>query len=382
MTDTRQFATRLLLTATVLAAAALAAAALGAPPVAAAPAALSLTETWNAGAGVTLDDAPCGVARSSPVEFDDNGTAAVEVGDRQGDLYGLDLQSGAVAAGWGGGTGNGVGPAQGCTTVPSGGTPATGIVGVEVPGSIPIDSTASVGPATARSTSAEATTPRPSTAATTPTRPTGPSVWNQVVTNPPTDTAPDGGVQASLSVADGGSLVEGGSLGQMTYALDAGNGAPATGWPQFSADSVFSTAAVGDLYGTGTRRLRRRRRVVDRRSPTGRTTPTAGTLRIYNDHGGLICRATTNEEVDSSPAVGPDPRRRRLRDRHGHGQLCSRHQRRRHRQGVRHPVQPGVERQRWTAPPAAARPWPTSGQRAAGRGRGHGHGPQTARSGP
>ena len=28
-------------------------------------------------------------------------------------------------------------------------------------------------------------------------------------------------------------------------------------------------------------------------------------MRIYNDHGGLICSATTNEEVDSSPAVGP-----------------------------------------------------------------------------
>ena len=30
-----------------------------------------------------------------------------------------------------------------------------------------------------------------------------------------------------------------------------------------------------------------------------------GHVRIYNDHGGLICSANTNEEVDSSPAVGP-----------------------------------------------------------------------------
>ncbi len=30
-----------------------------------------------------------------------------------------------------------------------------------------------------------------------------------------------------------------------------------------------------------------------------------GQLRIFNDHGGLVCRANTTEEIDSSPAVGP-----------------------------------------------------------------------------
>ena len=60
--------------------------------VSGAPAQLTLNETWNAGAGTILNDAPCGVAEASPVEFNDGGTAAVEVGDRQGDLYGLDLQ--------------------------------------------------------------------------------------------------------------------------------------------------------------------------------------------------------------------------------------------------------------------------------------------------
>jgi hypothetical protein len=28
-------------------------------------------------------------------------------------------------------------------------------------------------------------------------------------------------------------------------------------------------------------------------------------LRVYNDHGGLVCAANTTEEIDSSPAVGP-----------------------------------------------------------------------------
>ena len=46
----------------------------------------------------------------------------------------------------------------------------------------------------------------------------------------------------------GGYGVEAGSLGQNTDALGASNGAMLEGFPWFSADSVFSTAAVADLY--------------------------------------------------------------------------------------------------------------------------------------
>src|SRR6202042_1267727 len=83
--------------------------------------------------------------------------------------------------------------------------------------------------------------------------PNGTEQWNQVVTNPSTDTVPDDGVQASPSTGqpNGASFVNAGALGQETYALNAGNGYPEAGWPRFTADSVFSTAAVGDLYGTG-----------------------------------------------------------------------------------------------------------------------------------
>ena len=42
-----------------------------------------------------------------------------------------------------------------------------------------------------------------------------------------------------------------GSLGQVSYALDAATGAPLTGWPFFNSDSTHSTAALADLYGTG-----------------------------------------------------------------------------------------------------------------------------------
>ena len=73
---------------------------LSAPDVGAAGT-LTLTETWNAGAGIDLNDAPCGIGEASPVEFNDGGAAAVEVGDRQGDLYGLNLFDGSIAPGLG-----------------------------------------------------------------------------------------------------------------------------------------------------------------------------------------------------------------------------------------------------------------------------------------
>jgi len=86
--------------------------------------------------------------------------------------------------------------------------------------------------------------------------------------------------------------------------LHTSDGSLLSGWPFFSADSVFSTAAVGDLYGTG------QDEVVAGGASTagfayGRHYQSGGHLRILNAHGGLICAATTNEEVDSSPAVGP-----------------------------------------------------------------------------
>jgi hypothetical protein len=84
--------------------------------------------------------------------------------------------------------------------------------------------------------------------------PTGVPLWDTRVVDPGTDPHPAYGVQASLTVADlqGGTPdVFAGSLDQESYALDASNGSALTGWPFFSADSVFSTAAAADLYGTG-----------------------------------------------------------------------------------------------------------------------------------
>jgi hypothetical protein len=300
----RTWAARSLLAGVTLAGASIAIGAASTESVSGSPSPLTLTETWNAGLGTFLNDAPCGVAEASPVEFNDGGTPAVEVGDRQGDIYGLDLLTGDPLPGWGTGSGGTTGSGQGCLINPSGGSPNTsGVNGIEVPGSPPVDSTASVnfndqlyfGAGNAAA---------PVDGGYYAYNANGTEAWNQVVTNPASDSAPDGGVEASLPIANGGAMVEGGSLGQTTYALNTANGVPATGWPQFSADSVFSTAATGDFYGTGSDDF-----AVGGASTAGFALGThysnGGHVRIYNNHGGLLCSANTDEEVDSSPAVGP-----------------------------------------------------------------------------
>jgi hypothetical protein len=270
---------------------------------------LTLTQTWIQ----DLNDAPCGVAEASPVEVSvDQAGPSVELGDRAGELYAFHLSDGSVPAGWSSAPSSatiGSGQACGITGNDSATTSAAaGVNGISVPGNPPIDSTASV-----------VTTPAGSDVyfdagnAADPTvggyyayGPAGTPLWNQVATNPPTDPVPDIGVQASPAVgsANGVPFVVAGSLGQQTDALQTTNGSSLSGWPFFSADSVFSTAAVGDLYGTGQDEI-----VVGGASTAGvaygRRYQNGGHLRILNNHGGLICAANPDEEVDSSPAVGP-----------------------------------------------------------------------------
>ncbi len=75
----------------------------------------------------------------------------------------------------------------------------TGSIGVEVPGSPPIDSTASVGPSNGDLYFGAGNAASPIDGGYYAYAPNGTEVWNQVVTNPSTDTVRDGGVQASLS---------------------------------------------------------------------------------------------------------------------------------------------------------------------------------------
>jgi hypothetical protein len=270
---------------------------------------LTLTQTWIH----DLNDAPCGVAEASPVEVSlDQSGPSVELGDRAGELYAFGLSDGSVPAGWstspasatiGSGQACGITGNDAATT-----SAAVGTNGISVPGNPPIDSTASVVPTPAGSDVYfdAGNAADPTVGGYYAYSPTGTLLWNEVATNPSTDAVPDTGVQASPTVgsAAGVPFVVAGSLGQRTDALDTADGTPLSGWPFFSADSVFSTAAVGDLYGTGQDEV-----VVGGASTAGvaygRRYQNGGHLRILNDHGGLICAASPNEEVDSSPAVGP-----------------------------------------------------------------------------
>ena len=119
---------------------------------------------------------------------------------------------------------------------------------------------------------------------------------------------------ASMAVGDlqGGTDVVAGSLGEEEYAMTAGSGGVLNGFPWFQADSNFSTPALADLYGNGQTEI-----VEGGDSSPGIAYGTqyqnGGHLRVLSPtgnagqpqpNGGLVCQYTTNQTVQSSPAVG------------------------------------------------------------------------------
>jgi hypothetical protein len=261
------------------------------PPAAAAPAGrttpiptptLSLTQTWSSG---LTQDIGQPIAESSPTLADLGGTPAVVVGDRRGMLHAFDLAAPPVPV-----------------TVPTQphGWPTTD-------GSGPIDSSPSVSTSAGSSTiyvgSGDDLDPaiggyHSFTAS-------GSPNWFTPVVNPPSDSSPAGAVIAGMTAAplECGTDVYAGSAGQVSYALDATTGSTLTGWPYFNSDSTHSTAATADLYGTGATEI------IDGGDQTagsgrGRTYTAGGHLRILTPRGNLVCVATTNQVIDSSPAVG------------------------------------------------------------------------------
>ena len=238
-------------------------------------------ETWSTG---PLADAGHPIALSSPVPADLDGRPSVVVGDRQGDLYAYQLasdsDSGTEVTGW----------------------PATDL-------GAPVDSTpsvASLGDGLSAILVGSGNDADPTSGGYQAYGPTGTRLWFSAVRNPPTDTAPATGVQAGLTVGTlqgSGPDVVAGSLGQVSYALDASMGTTLTGWPFFDSDSTHSTAALADLYGTGQNEI-----IVGGDQTAGyadgQDYTEGGHLRILNAEGDQICRADTDQVVDSSPAVG------------------------------------------------------------------------------
>ncbi len=234
-------------------------------------------ETWSTG---PLPDVGASIAESSPIPATLEGQPSVVVGDRRGYLYAYDLAAPTPVAGW----------------------PTTD-------GSGPIDSTPSVAPSAGGATSVfvgSGNDADPTTGGYQAFGPSGSQQWFTPAVDPPSDAAPDTGVQAGLTVGNlqaGGPDIVAGSLGQNAYALSGQSGATLTGWPFFNSDSTHSTAAVADLYGTGQTEI-----AVggDQTAGTGQgqSYTDGGHFRILSAQGNQICRADTNQTVDSSPAVG------------------------------------------------------------------------------
>jgi hypothetical protein len=227
------------------------------------------------------------VAESSPNVANLSGGPAVVVGDRYGTMYALHLADGSVVPGWG----------------------TAGAPGITPPGNIPIDSTPSVAPLDGSGLDSvffgSGNADVPGQGGYQAYGPSGSPLWFTPVVDPPTDAHPFYGVQASLSLGNfqGALGVVAGSLDQEEYALDAHSGAVLPGWPFFASDSIFSTAALADLYGTG------QSEIIEGSDQTagfgnGQHYTDGGHLRILNARGGLICHSDTNQTVDSSPAVG------------------------------------------------------------------------------
>jgi hypothetical protein len=243
-------------------------------------------QTWSQ----ALPDAGNPVALSSPNVANLDGQPSVVVGDVAGKVYAYHLNGGGGVAGW---------PYNAGAPVQS--SPSVAPISPNGTDSVFVGS-GGAGDPTGGGYQAITNT--------------GGDQWYAQETNPGFDPTPHNGLAASLTVGvfGGTSLgVEAGSLGQNTYALGAGNGAMLAGFPWFQGDSVFSTAAVADLYADGDNEL-----ISGGDSSPGvaygQTYAQGGHIRILSSTGnagstdpagGLICQYNTNQNIDrSSPAVG------------------------------------------------------------------------------
>ncbi len=239
---------------------------------------LNLQLMWSTG---SLGDAGGAIAESSPtVATLDGGGPAVVVGDRAGRVYALHLTDGSEVAGWPVSLGHQIDSTPSAANL-DGAATDTVFIGTGNAADPSEGGYQAIGAG-------------------------GNVLWRSQVAEPPTDPQQAPGVQASLSVGflqGGQPSVVAGSLDQEEYALDATTGATLPGWPFFSSDSIFSTAALGDLYGDG------QTEIVEGSDQTsgfalGQTYGQGGHLRILNGQGGLICHYDTDQTVDSSPAIG------------------------------------------------------------------------------
>ena len=262
--------------AAALGGASLVSAGIATPPASATP---SITQTWS----VTFNDVGNPVALSSPVVASLPGGLAAIVGDRAGHVYAQYLANGSTVPGW---------------PVNTGG--------------VPVDSPPSVSGGVIFFGAGNAADPHAGGAFAETTG--GQQLWGQIEHDPAGNNYQANGESAGLTVGNlqGQVDVVAPSLGQNMGAYNAATGAGLTGFPWFTADTVFSTAAIGDVEGNGTNQI------IDGGASTagvayGQTYTGGGHIRILRPSGnagysepnqGLYCEYDTNQDVMSSPAIG------------------------------------------------------------------------------
>ena len=124
--------------------------------------------------------------------------------------------------------------------------------------------------------------------------------------NPPTDhSCAASGVFAGIAIGTLGGVTGAvaGTLGQETYAMNATTGAVLPGFPWFQADTNFATPAIADVEGNGANQI------IEGGAQTaglayGRKYTQGGHIQVLSATGSLLCVDTTDESVNSSPAVG------------------------------------------------------------------------------
>jgi hypothetical protein len=248
-----------------------------------APAPITFTQKWQH----TIDDGSNTINFSSPNEAQLPGGPAVVVGDLAGNVYAYNLATGD--ADW---------------------TYQTGA---------PVESSPSVAPTTGSSLDSvfvgTGDSQDPNAGGYQAITPQGGDQWFTQETDPVYNSSKHYGVQASMAVGDlqGGTDVTAGSLGQNQDALDAANGGVLGGFPWFQADSDYSTPAIADLYGNGQTEIIEGGASTAAANVYGQAYSNGGHIRVLSSNGalgqaepndGLDCEYNTNEEVDSSPAVG------------------------------------------------------------------------------
>ncbi len=232
------------------------------------------------------NDAGLPIVISSPNVADLQGTPAVVVGDRAGNVLAYDLATGSIVPGRPYGDG-GISIDASRSISPDGSTVYVGLGNASDPDAgsyLALDQF-------------------------------GRPLWDKAAPVSSDKASSASGVNASMAIGvlQDQTAVTAGNLGQAQYALNAGTGAALPGWnPWFSGDSEVSTPAIADLFGN------QNNEVIEGIGTTagnlfGQQYSQGGHVRVIRQtgnigqrypNGGLDCQLTTDEAVSSSPAVG------------------------------------------------------------------------------